>query len=182
MSVERITLRFLMTGGHTAIRSHFETLLQPEDLDAWLSNEFGVEVSSRADLTDLESAHTVRESTFNIIRARSRSQKPVALDFERLNHHARPAPMIPRFGSGGQRQWVSPAPVVAALSTVARDAVDLLGSPDAERTRECENPNCELVFVDVSPPGQRRWCAMGRCGNRAKTRAYRQRERGATSN
>lgn len=176
MSAERLILRFLMTGGHTPIRSHFETLTKPEDLEAWLSNEFDLVLSLPIDSAELDAAHTVRESAFNIIRARSGANQPTASDFEQLNHHAQPEPLTPMLGPNGQHHWVSPARVTAALSTIARDAIDLLGSPDAERTRECENPNCELVFVDVSPPGRRRWCAMGRCGNRAKTRAYRQRQ------
>jgi predicted RNA-binding Zn ribbon-like protein len=63
----------------------------------------------------------------------------------------------------------------AALSTLARDAVDLFGGPLARRIRVCAAENCGLLLVDTSRPGRRRWCSMELCGNRAKIRTYRSR-------
>jgi predicted RNA-binding Zn ribbon-like protein len=65
--------------------------------------------------------------------------------------------------------------VAACLSTIARDAIDLLSGPLAGRVRECAAPDCALLFVDKSRPGRRQWCSMEGCGNRRKTRAYRRR-------
>ena len=62
-----------------------------------------------------------------------------------------------------------------ALSTLAREMIELLSGPLAGRIRECASDNCPLVFVDSSRPGARRWCAMERCGNRHKLRALRAR-------
>jgi predicted RNA-binding Zn ribbon-like protein len=56
------------------------------------------------------------------------------------------------------------------VSAIARDAIDLVAGPHAERIRECAADDCSLIFVDLSRPGQRRWCSMERCGNRAKQR------------
>lgn len=44
-----------------------------------------------------------------------------------------------------------------------------------DRLRVCEG--CGTVFLDSSANGSRRWCTMQRCGNRAKVRAYRAREK-----
>lgn len=50
---------------------------------------------------------------------------------------------------------------------------------DPTRIRRCANPECVLIFHDTSKSGQRRWCDMAVCGNRAKTAAhYRRRRRG----
>jgi predicted RNA-binding Zn ribbon-like protein len=65
--------------------------------------------------------------------------------------------------------------VHAALASLARDAIDLLGGPHATRVRECAAEDCALLFVDASRPGRRRWCSMEGCGNRAKTTSYRRR-------
>ncbi|MFG3705954.1 CGNR zinc finger domain-containing protein [Micromonospora sp. NPDC047670] len=37
-----------------------------------------------------------------------------------------------------------------------------------ERLRRCAHPDCVLHFYDTSPKGNRRWCSMAGCGNRAK--------------
>lgn len=62
-----------------------------------------------------------------------------------------------------------------ALAHIARDGITLLSGPLRDRVRECAAPDCQLLFVDASRPGRRQWCSMARCGNIAKTRAYRER-------
>jgi predicted RNA-binding Zn ribbon-like protein len=62
-----------------------------------------------------------------------------------------------------------------ALSTLARDAIDLFTGPLADRIRQCNGRRCSLLFVDASRPGKRRWCSMQRCGNLHKQRTYRDR-------
>jgi predicted RNA-binding Zn ribbon-like protein len=39
----------------------------------------------------------------------------------------------------------------------------------------CGADNCYLIYLDTSRPGNRRWCSMERCGNRAKVRGHRSR-------
>ncbi|XES01156.1 CGNR zinc finger domain-containing protein [Streptomyces sp. S1D4-11] len=51
---------------------------------------------------------------------------------------------------------------------MARDAVLLVGGPLLARVKECENPECSLLFLDDSQARRRRWCSMDRCGNLAK--------------
>jgi len=46
-----------------------------------------------------------------------------------------------------------------------------------ERLKMCSSQECRWVFFDRSKPGNRRWCSSARCGNRHKTRSYRQRQR-----
>jgi predicted RNA-binding Zn ribbon-like protein len=58
--------------------------------------------------------------------------------------------------------------VTEALSLLARDAVDLFSGDLRARIKQCENPNCGLMFVDTSRPGKRRWCLMKRCGTMKK--------------
>ena len=70
-------------------------------------------------------------------------------------------------------------PCHAALTELARGAIELVAGPELPRIRDCADPSCSLMFIDHSPPGRRRWCSMERCGNRAKTKSYRRRSRGA---
>ena len=65
-----------------------------------------------------------------------------------------------------------------ALAHLAREAIALFTGPLRARVRECAAADCRLLFVDASRPGRRQWCSMARCGNLAKTRAYRGRSDG----
>lgn len=78
--------------------------------------------------------------------------------------------MLEALGRKDSRRPVRAAQVLADL---ARDAVDLFGSPLAQRIRVCAAADCGLLYVDQSRTGNRQWCSMRRCGTRAKVRAYR---------
>jgi predicted RNA-binding Zn ribbon-like protein len=56
---------------------------------------------------------------------------------------------------------------------VAHCAAERLANLDALRLRECANPECDLIFYDVTRNGQRRWCDMSTCGNRLKQARHR---------
>ncbi len=62
--------------------------------------------------------------------------------------------------------WALVDPIAEALAD---------GRPD--RLRVCANDSCRWVFYDTSPTGRRRWCDMSTCGNRAKARRHRARQR-----
>lgn len=59
---------------------------------------------------------------------------------------------------------------------IARAVMDIFRY-DRTRVRRCANPRCVLLFLDVSKSGQRRWCDMATCGNRAKVSAHHARRR-----
>lgn len=46
-----------------------------------------------------------------------------------------------------------------------------------DRLKVCAADDCRWAFFDTSKNRSRTWCAMGVCGNRHKTRAYRARRR-----
>jgi predicted RNA-binding Zn ribbon-like protein len=64
------------------------------------------------------------------------------------------------------------------LRQLTEAGAELLVSAPADRLRRCAGAGCVLLFLDVSKSGQRRWCSMAGCGNRAKVRAHYQRQRG----
>ncbi len=45
-----------------------------------------------------------------------------------------------------------------------------------ERFRICNDPSCSSVFYDRSKNRTGKWCSMASCGNRAKVRAFRERQ------
>lgn len=56
---------------------------------------------------------------------------------------------------------------------VVESAADTLVAGDIARVRRCAEPRCHQVFLDSTRNGQRRWCDMGTCGNRAKAARHR---------
>ncbi|MEO3829638.1 CGNR zinc finger domain-containing protein [Actinomadura sp. B10D3] len=50
---------------------------------------------------------------------------------------------------------------------------------DWSRVRRCPASDCAWVFWDSSKNASRRWCSMRVCGNRAKTRAFAERNKPA---
>ncbi len=55
----------------------------------------------------------------------------------------------------------------------------VLGAADGtwERVKACQAEDCHRAFYDYSRNRSARWCDMAACGNRAKVRSYRARER-----
>lgn len=50
---------------------------------------------------------------------------------------------------------------------------------DWQRIKLCAAPDCRWAFHDRSRSGRGRWCDMNVCGNRHKTRTYRERQQRA---
>ncbi len=70
-----------------------------------------------------------------------------------------------------------PDATAEALARVALSLVDALAGGDVGRFRICANDGCRWVFEDTSRGGRRRWCDMSSCGNRAKVRRFRSKQR-----
>jgi len=82
-----------------------------------------------------------------------------------------------RFGS---YIWVwDPRRDIAAaiLGPITLSALTLLMEKDLLRTKRCAGQECGWLFFDTTKNNRRRWCEMRVCGNRAKVRAARQRQR-----
>jgi predicted RNA-binding Zn ribbon-like protein len=60
---------------------------------------------------------------------------------------------------------------------IARAAAELLASDDLQCVHACASDTCQWLFLDVSKNHRRRWCDMTRCGNRAKVRAFYERNK-----
>jgi predicted RNA-binding Zn ribbon-like protein len=64
------------------------------------------------------------------------------------------------------------------LWPVIHAAVTLLTSEARNRVRMCQGGSCRWLFLDNSRQGNRRWCDMTVCGNRAKARRHYNRKKG----
>jgi len=66
---------------------------------------------------------------------------------------------------------------LAGLSAIAAELYDGSVRGTLDRLKMCAAEECRRVFFDRSKPATRRWCMSTLCGNRIKTRAYRERHR-----
>ncbi|GIF49186.1 putative RNA-binding Zn ribbon-like protein [Asanoa ferruginea] len=171
-----ICLDFAHTGGEGQY-AVFESLHRPADLGEWLAAPpLGVVVSVPVSAGELTAAKTLRQAIWEVAHDRAAGRPLTATAVATINQAATPAPLLPALAADGTTaEWASPVSATQALSTLAREMIELLSGPLAERIRECASDNCPLVFVDSSRPNARRWCAMERCGNRHKLRALRAR-------
>ena len=155
-------------------RSPRESLHSPADLDAWLTDRFpGLEAAcSERELTD---AKVLRRAIARLAVSASDGVASAPGDVDVINLFAA-TPDIPPVLTGGSRQaGRGRSRSTQALSSIARDAVRLFGPDAGGRIHACAADDCSIVYLDTSRGGNRRWCSMQRCGNRAKVRAHRAR-------
>jgi predicted RNA-binding Zn ribbon-like protein len=171
-----ICLDFAHSGGEGPY-AKFESLNQPADLGEWLAQPplaavMTVPVTAR----DLTAAKALRQAIWDAAHAQAARRPLPTGAVATINRSAAATPLVPELATDGTTaRWAAPVRPAQALSTLARDMIELLSGPLSTRIRECASDNCPLVFVDSSRPGARRWCAMERCGNRHKLRALRAR-------
>jgi len=158
-------------GGNTA----WERLHAPDDLTSWLRERFPVAVGS-ARSRDLFDAIALRDAVGRMAHATAHGEAMRSTDVDLVNLYAATPDIPPALAGGSRQAGRSVQTVGQALSTIARDAVDLFDPANAGRIRECSGVDCTIVYLDTSRAATRRWCSMQRCGNRAKVRAHRARK------
>jgi predicted RNA-binding Zn ribbon-like protein len=161
-----------------------DTLAQPEEAHAWLTDAGLIDAASSAEpagpdlASDLRLVREVRAGLQALI-ARNTDGGPLTEDdlrpLEKAGREARPRLHV---GSDGRVRLVAAAPASGAaaglfgLLLVIRDA-QADGSWD--RLKLCENADCRWAFYDRSHSRQGAWCDMASCGNRLKNRNLRAR-------
>jgi len=122
----------------------------------------------------------LRETLHRCFSATAAELSPDQQDLMVLDAALAEAPPRQCVGIGG---WVVGEPRVSAaalLAPVLWSAADLLLGKQLNRVRQCANPECGWLFLDNSKSGNRRWCSMSACGNRAKAhRHYLRQKSGA---
>lgn len=153
--------------------NHRDALAAPDDMDRWLIAAGLADEPSQADAEDLSAARDLRESLYALALARAEDRPLPEAPRLALNALAAQASAEPWLDAAGRARLKGRAR--ALLASVAREAVLLLGGE--ARIRQCQGPTCAILFLDTSRKGDRRWCSMSACGNRAKVAAFRDRER-----
>lgn len=163
----RVSLDFTHTGGEGEA-ARWEIVHTPADV-SWLMGVILDTEPPRVDAADMDRVRQLRAAVSSIARATVSGVAEPGGARSVINQAAAEPPLVPQLDDRGSHLLRGTAS--QALSTIARDAIDLFSSPLADRVRICAADDCGLLFVDTSRPGARRWCSMEWCGDRAKKRA-----------
>ncbi len=154
-----------------------DSIADPEALTAWSA----ANVADLGPLVADPDAHRrvldLREALRELLRANNGG---VARDelLEALREAAARSGYRTRLGDG-DRVVIEPAgegfDALGARLLLATERLQAAG--EWPRLKACPAGDCEWAFHDTSRNRSRTWCSMEECGNRAKTRAYRARQR-----
>lgn len=150
----------------------------PRLLEAWMRVRGllhrGEHVDVHGHRDALELRKTLREYLLN-----KPEHRPQALEAARkLTAASRRFPLTLSISDKGTVELV-PVPGSNALGRVLGQMIGLAETDRLARLKACTSDECHWIFFDRSKPANRHWCSSSRCGNRQKTRAYRERQRQA---
>jgi predicted RNA-binding Zn ribbon-like protein len=169
----RLAIDLALTGGEGEEFAPFERIGDAGELAVWFAwSQLAVDAEA-SDAEHLD-ARRLRWAISNAVQAVLTDTEPYEQDRAVIDEIAARPSLIPQLSGD---TWVAPT-IDQALSTVARDAIELLRDPFLRsRLRTCAAEDCGVPFVDVSRPGRRVWCEDARCGDRNRQRRHRERQR-----
>jgi predicted RNA-binding Zn ribbon-like protein len=157
-----------------------ELLGDPDALRQWLTARGLLPRETRLDMSDVDRAIEVREALRALLLANNGGQldaRAVAV----LNDLSGRRSLVLRFDSAGRARLeaVDPTldgPMSSLLGIIFRAMIE----GTWPRLKACRKDECHWAFFDRSKNRSGRWCAMAECGNKIKTRVYRERVRTRT--
>lgn len=183
---------FELTGGNVALDlantivdrpvNDRELLRSYDDLLSWSEQSHLIDAAKARALRKEAAAHPVAakrafrlaiEIRETIFRAFSTPNTDEAT-LRALEEYERTALQHRRLVQQGERtvrEWTNSG-LDQMLWPVVHAAVTLLTSDERARVRTCQGEICLWLFIDNSRQGNRRWCDMTTCGNRAKAKRH----------
>jgi predicted RNA-binding Zn ribbon-like protein len=123
----------------------------------------------------------LREAIYHICQAILSRKCPEQPPLDLLNEELRLARGTEQLMFGkASFHWqfvVSNSALDTVLAFIARSAAEVLTQNDLTRLHQCAGDDCGWIFEDTSRNRSRRWCEMRDCGNVAKVRQFRLRQR-----
>jgi predicted RNA-binding Zn ribbon-like protein len=156
------------------IESGSDAIDSAAGLRRWIEQRLGTHVRS----IDEDSMRTVvetRESLRQVLASHSGAPLSRAA-IGQLNRAGRSAEIRPQWDEAGRATFEPhDAGVYGALSQILAAVVAAQADGTWDRLKVCPAEDCRFAFYDHSKNRSGRWCSMSVCGNRAKTRTYRER-------
>jgi predicted RNA-binding Zn ribbon-like protein len=156
-----------------------DELTNPRELGAWMSQRGLLFTSAKITPAMLETALQLRASVRFYLECDPLERRKNQDAVRSLDKAMRLFPLVAEARNDGVMA-LRPAreDALAGLSCVVAELYDGSVKGMLDRLKTCAAEECRRVFYDRSKPATRRWCMSTLCGNRIKTRTYRERHRG----
>jgi predicted RNA-binding Zn ribbon-like protein len=152
----------------------------PRELGAWMSQRGLLLSGARITSAMFDTALQLRASVRTYLEIDPAERRKAADAVRSLNKAMRLLPLVAEARNDGVMVLRSARDdALAGLSVVVAEMYDGSLRGTLDRLKMCAAEECRRVFFDRSKPATRRWCMSTLCGNRTKTRTYRERQREA---
>jgi predicted RNA-binding Zn ribbon-like protein len=157
-----------------------DELTGARELGAWLSQRDLSFTDARITSAMFDTALQLRTALRAYLECEPVERRNNADAVRSLNAALGLFPLVAKARSGhGIVLQAARSDALAGLSAVVAELYDGSIKGTLDRLKLCAAPECRRVFFDRSKPATRRWCMSSLCGNRTKTRTYRERHRSA---
>ena len=162
---------------HGVQHAQADELENPAALGAWMARHRLGEAGRTPSRATFDTALALREAIRDYLECDPEARRREASVSDALGRAMARFPL--RVATAG-KQGLKLAPAgtadaMAGLSAVVAELYDGAANGTLDRLKMCASDECKRVFFDRSKPGTRRWCQSTLCGNRQKTRSYRER-------
>jgi predicted RNA-binding Zn ribbon-like protein len=156
-----------------------EELVSPEALASWLAERDLLPEDASVGPASLQRAIELREALRQLLLANNGGPlEPGAV--ETLNRTVADAALAVQFdGAGEPALAVTGSGAATAVAPIVAIVYEAMVNDTWPRLKACRADDCQWAFYDESRNRSGTWCDMAVCGNRAKVRAYRERQGGS---
>jgi predicted RNA-binding Zn ribbon-like protein len=157
-----------------------DELKSPRELGDWMSRRGLLASGGRITPAMFETALQLRAGVRAYLACDPAERRNNRDATRSLNRAMQPFPLVPEVrNDDGIALRAAREDALAGLSVVVAELYEGSLLRTLDRLKMCAAEECRRVFFDRSKPATRRWCMSTLCGNRMKTRTYRERHRAA---
>src|SRR6267154_2048208 len=164
---------------HGVQHVHSDELKGPRELDVWMSQRGLLWSGARITPAMFDTALQLRAGVRTYLEIDPAERRKIGDAVRSLNKAMRLFPLVAEVRNDGVMALrAGRDDALAGLSVVVAEMYVGSVGRALDRLKMCAAEECRRVFFDRSKPATRRWCMSTLCGNRIKTRTYRERHRG----